>query len=262
MTTADWQACPLDMNDLDLSGDGLRQHWEALHMGCPEPFPQETAVQDAWRHYHLGQFAQAYDTGMAAGGAGVVPALFALTMQAQYVEKDEKRRAGLFKLAMKQCEEAEDNGLVSANLHYIHAVAMGRYSQSISIFEALAQGFGGRIKEQLQKCLELSPKHPEAHATFAGWHAAISDQAGAMMGRMLYGATQDGAHEHYELAVSHGPESLIARTEYARGLEVMYGDKEPDIRKHLEQSLQIKAHDATERLDQQLAREHLARLSA
>lgn len=262
MTTANWPVCPVDMSDLNLAGDGLRQHWNALHQGCPEAFPDDAAVQNAWRLYHLGQFAQAYEAGMTAGGVGVVPALFALTLQAQYVEKDEKARSLLFKQAMKLCEEAEDSGLLNANLHYIHAVAMGRYSQSISIFEALAQGFGGRIKEQLQKCLELSPKHPEAHATFAGWHAAISDQAGAMMGRMLYGATQDGAHEHYELAVSHGPDAVIARTEYARGLEVMYGDKEPDIRKHLEQALKLKAHDAVERLDLQVAREHLARLPA
>lgn len=262
MTTAEWQACPIDMSDLDLSGDGLRQHWDAMHVGFPETFPQDAAVQEAWRQYHLGQFAKAYETGMAAGGAGVVPALFAATIQAQYVEKDDKRRAALFKQAMKGCEEAEDKGLISANLHYIHAVAMGRYSQSISIIEALAQGFGGRIKEQLQKCLELDDTHAEGHATFGGWHAAISDQAGALMGRMLYGATQDGAHEHYDLAVSNAPQALIPRTEYSRGLEVMYGEKEPDIRKHLEQAMQLPAIDAMQRLDQQMARERLASLPA
>lgn len=262
MNTQEWQPCPIDMHDLDLAGEGLQQHWEALHQGCPESFPADPAVQDAWRHYHLGEFAQAYEQGLAAGGVGVVPAAFAATIYAQYIETDDKRRGALFKQVMKLCEEAEDAGLVSANLHYIHAVAMGRYGQSISIIEALAQGFGGRIKEQLQKCLALSPRHPEAHATFAGWHAAISDQAGALMGRMLYGATQDGAHEHYEQAVDYAPQALIPRTEYARGLEVMYGDKEADIRGHLEQAMQLKALDAMERLDQQAAREHLARLTA
>lgn len=262
MNTTDWQPCPVQVSDLDLSGDGLRQHWDTLHQGCPEQFPETPAVQAAWRHYHLGEFAQAYGTGLAAGRAGVVPAAFAITIQAQYVEQDEKYRASLFKQAMKLCEEAEENGLVNANLHYIHAVAMGRYSQSISIIEALAQGFGGRIKEQLQKCLDLSPKHAEAHATFAGWHAAISDQAGGLMARMLYGATQDGAHEHYEMAVGYAPEAVLPRSEYARGLEVMYGEKEAGIREHLNQALQLKAVDAMQRLDQQAAREHLARLAA
>lgn len=262
MMTADWKANPIDMTDLDLSGDGLRQHWEALHLGCPEPFPVDAAVQDAWRHYHLGRFAQAYEKGLAAGRDGAVVAAFALTIQAQYVEQDEKRRSSLFKQAMQLCEDAEEQGLVSANLHYIHAVAMGRYSQSISIIEALAQGFGGRIKEQLQKCLELEPNHAEGHATFGGWHAAISDQAGALMARMLYGATQDGAHEHYEQAISAVPQALLAHSEFARGLEVMYGEKEADIRKHLETALQLPAVDAMLRLDQQQAREHLARLTA
>ena len=262
MTTQDWQPCPIDTQDLDLSGDRLKQLWDTLHEGCPEPFPADLAVQDSWRHYHLGEFAQAFDKGMAAGRAGVVPAVFAATIYAQYIERDDKRRTALFKHAMKLCEEAEDNGLVNANLHYIHAVAMGRYSQSISIIEALAQGFGGRIKEQLQKCLDLSPKHAEAHATFAGWHAAISDQAGGLMARMLYGATQDGAHEHYEMAVGYAPEAVLPRSEYARGLEVMYGEKDAGIREHLNQALQLKALDAMQRLDQQAAREHLARLVA
>lgn len=192
----------------------------------------------------------------------MVPAAFAATIYAQYLEQDDKRRASLFKQVMKLCEEAEDAGVVSANLHYIHAVAMGRYSQSISIIEALAQGFGGRMKEQLQKCLKLAPKHPEGHATFAGWHAGISDQAGALMGRMLYGATQDEAHKHYELGVAHAPQAVVPRIEFARGLEVMYGEKEADVRVHLNHALQLTAVDAMQRLDQQAAREHLARLPA
>lgn len=260
MSTHEWQSCPIDMSDLDLSGDGLRQHWDTLHQGNLEPFPADPEVQEAWRLYHLGRFAEAFDMGMSAGGAGLVTAAFAATIQAQYLETDEKRKTQLFKQVMKLCEEAEEAGMVSANVHYIHAVAAGRYSQFISMLEALAQGFGGRIKEQVQRCLDLVPQHAEGLVTFASWHAEIADQAGALMARMLYGANQDGANEHYERAVECAPQSVIARIEYAHGLEVMYGNDEPSIRINLIKALQLPAVDAVQRLDQQAAREHLARL--
>jgi len=259
MTTSEWLPCPVDMSDLDLSGDKLREHWDRLHRGNLEPFPADEKLQDAWRQYHLGNFGRAADLGLALGGPGAVPAAFATTIYAQYIEQDDKRKIDLFKQAMAICKEAEAGGLSTPNLHYMHAVSMGRYSQFISMIEALAQGFGGRIKEQVQKCLELEPKHAEAHATFAGWHAGISDQAGALMGKMLYGATQDGAHEHYDEAVRLAPDTVVPHIEYARGLEIMYGDTErASMIEKLEKAMQLSAADAMQRMDQEAARKQLA----
>lgn len=261
--TSDWMPCPIDTSDLDLSGEKLREQWDKLHRGNKEPFPESEQVQDAWRQYHLGNFARAVEIGAEAGGQGVVPAAFATTIYAQYIERDEKRKIELFKQAMALCKDAEAGGLSTPNLHYMHAVAMGRYSQFISMIEALAQGFGGRIKEQVEKCLELVPDHAEAHATFAGWHAGISDQAGALMGRMLYGATQDGAHEHYDEAVRLAPDSVVPQIEYARGLQVMYGDSErASIVEKLEKAMLLTPVDAMQRLDQEAARKELAAIKA
>jgi hypothetical protein len=261
MVTNDWKACPVDMSDLDLSGDKLREQWAVLHLGNREPFPESEQVQDAWRKYHLGNFALAAEIGLAAGRDGVVPAAFATTIYAQYIEDNEKRKIELFKEAMAMCKGAEEAGLSTPNLHYMYAVAMGRYSQFISMIEALAQGFGGRIKEQVQKCLDLDNEHAEAHATFGGWHAGISDQAGSLMAKMLYGATQDGAHEHYDEAVRLAPDHVVPHVEYARGLDVMYGDSErASIREKLERSLQVKAWDAMQRMDQEAGRKQLAAL--
>lgn len=262
MKTQDWQACPVVMSDLDLSGERLREQWGQLHGGNREPFPDSAALQEAWREYHLGHFAKAVELGLALGGASVVPAAFAATIYAQYVEQDEKRKIVLFKQVIGLCEEAEKGGLATPNLHYIYAVAMGRYSQFISMIEALAQGFGGRIKEQVEKCLALDPQHAEAHVTYGGWHAAITDQAGGLMARMLYGATQDGAHEHYDEAVKLAPDSVVPYIEYARGLEVMYGAAEPGIIEKLGMALQLTAVDAMQRLDQAQARQQLTRATA
>lgn len=262
MNTQDWQACPLDMSDLDLAGDQLREQWDRLHSGNREPFPETAQLQEAWRQYHLGNFAQAVTVGLELGGQGLVPAAFATTIYAQYVEQNDKRKTELFKEAMAMCKQAEFSGFASANVHYMYAVAMGRYSQFISMIEALAQGFGGSIKEQLEKCLALEPNHAEAHVTYGGWHAGITDQAGGLMARMLYGATQDGAHEHYDQAVKLAPESVVPFIEYARGLQVMFGDDDPGIVEKLQHAVQLTAHDAMQRMDQEQARQQLVRLTA
>ena len=259
--TNDWAACPIDMSDLDLSGDKLHEQWGRLHRGNCEPFPADPKLQEAWRAYHLGHFGQAVELGMAAGPQGVVPAAFATIIYAQYIEQDANRKMDLFKQAIALCKEAEAGGLSTVNLHYIYAVAMGRYSQFISMIEALGQGFGGRIKDQLEKCLALEPNHAEAHSTFAGWNAAIAVQAGPMMAKLLYGATKDGAHEHYDVAVRLAPDTVVAHVEYARGLEVMYGDaKRSSIIEKLEAAIQQTAVDAMQRMDQEAARKQLAKL--
>ena len=261
--TRQWQATPVDMSDLELSGDGLKAHWAAMHAGNLEPFPADERLQQAWRLYHLGQFAAAADLGCEIGGAGLVPAAFATTIYAQYIEADAKRKAELFEEAAELCRRAADAGVDTANLHYIHAVSLGRYSQFISMIEALAKGFGGKIKEAAERCLELAPEHAEGHVTFGGWHAAITDQAGSLMGRMLYGATQDGAHEHYDAAVRLVPDSPVVHLEHARGLEVMYGDSEKaKIVTELERALACRSIDAMQRLDVAEGRRHLARLRA
>ena len=161
-----WQATPVDMSDLDLSAEGLKAHWATLHAGNLEPFPTDERLQQAWRLYHQGQFAAAADLGCEIGGAGLVPAAFATTIYAQYVEPDGKRKPELFEQAAELCAQAAAAGVDTANLHYMHAVSMGRYSQFISMIEALAKGYGGKIKEAVERCLALAPNHAEGHITF------------------------------------------------------------------------------------------------
>ncbi len=261
--TEDWTASPVDMSDLDLAGDGIRDHWDTLHAGNREPYPENEQLRDAWRRYHLGDFAGAVAAGRALGGPGIVPAAFAGTIYAQYVEQDEDRKSRLFREVMGWCEQAEADGLSTPNLHYMYAVTMGRYSQFISLIEALAQGFGGRIKEQVEKCLALDSQHAEGHVTCGGWNAEITDQAGVMMAKVLYGATREAAIEHYDIALQLAPDSPVPYIEYARGLETMYGDSRKDqVIDLLQQAMENTAADAMQRLDQARARQQLADLQA
>ncbi len=72
-------------------GAALKKHWDRLHRGDGEPFRKDTAVQDAWRHYHAGEFQRAVEAGIGAGGAGINAAIKAQAIYANYVEKADSR---------------------------------------------------------------------------------------------------------------------------------------------------------------------------
>lgn len=262
LNTSEWKTCQLDLSSLNFEGSKLRELWVDLHSGNHEPWPEDEKLQNAWRHYHYGRFAEAVDAGLALGKEGLVVACFATVMQAQYLEQDAARRTELLKQVMSWCLEIVSASNASANIHYIYAVALGRYSQLISVMEALAQGYASVIKTQIETALELDPEHAEALTTLAGWHASISEQAGELMAKMLYDASQDSAEALYEQAISAAPRSVIPHFEKAWGLETMFGDaSNAAILQCLGDGLRLPPKDAMQYLDQQRARAQQTRLS-
>src|SRR4029077_1832292 len=145
-------------------------------------------VLEAWRHFHAGDFQQAVEAGQAAGGAGVNAAVKAQAVYANYLEKSDKAKIELLEEAAALADARRREAPKDANAHYLYAFALGRYSQGISITKALAQGFGGKIKDALGTALKLEPKHADAHTAFGSYQAEIIDKVGAMIGGMTYGA--------------------------------------------------------------------------
>ena len=78
-----------------------------------------------------------------------------------------------------------------ANAHYLYAFALGRYSQGISVVKALAQGFGGKIKEALQTALKLDAKHADAHTAYGAYQAEVIDKVGGIVAGMTYGGRDE-----------------------------------------------------------------------
>ena len=145
-----------------------------------------------------------------------------------------------------------------ANAHYLYAFALGRYGQGISVAKALAQGFGGKIKEALTTALKLAPKHAEAHTAFGAYQSEVIDKVGALVAGMTYGAKKDSAVEHFEKALKIFPESPIAHIEYANGLIRLFGKARIDeATKLYEKAAARKPMDAMERLDVELAKSEL-----
>lgn len=256
--TTQWKKFNNDQHQFDFSGDALKQNWSNLHEGNLEPYPENEQLQEAWRRYHTGDFSEAVAIGTELGDQGAVVTAFATVIYAQYMEQDSDEKIRLFKQAITLCEKHIESTPSELNLHYMHAVAMGRYSQFISMVEALQQGYGKKIKDALDNCLAINSSHAEALVTCGGWNAEIVDKAGAMLGKIMYGATKEQSIENYQKALVQAPNSPVPYLEYAYGLQAMYGETKLDETiKFLEQGIAIAPADAMQALDQQAAKRQL-----
>jgi tetratricopeptide (TPR) repeat protein len=210
------------------AADALKRNWAALHRGDCEALPKDAGLANGWRSFHAGDFQAAHEAGLAAGVAGHSLANLAANIYANYVEKKDAAKVALYKDVMNRAEAHQKADPKHPNAFYLYAYAAGRYSQSISIVKALAEGYGGKIKSALETCLKLEPKHAHAHIAMGAYHAEIIDKVGAMVGGLTYGAKKDLGEKHFKEAIKLAPESPIAHMEYANGLLMLFGDKKMD----------------------------------
>ena len=240
------------------AGAALKKNWERLHCGDCEPFPPDAAVQEAWRLYHQGEFSKACEAGLAAGVDGYNAANKAAMIYATYLEDDDKRKLDLFQSIAARCEELQQAQPTNANAFYFQAYALGRYSQGISVLNALTQGLGGRIQAALNAALKLAPKHAEAHTALGAYHAEVVDKVGALIGKLTYGASKELAMQHFATALKLAPDSAIARIEYANALVMLFGQgKMTEAIALYEKAAAATPVDAMECLDVELAKSEL-----
>jgi tetratricopeptide (TPR) repeat protein len=229
--------------------------WPLLHAGDAEPLPQDPAVLEAWVLFHNGAFQQAAEAGLAAGGAGVTVANKATCIYANYLEKKEKPRLDLFLEAAERARQQAAAEPDNPNAWYWQAYALGRYSQAISVARALAQGFGSRVKEALERTIALRPHHADAHIALGAFHAEVIDKVGALIGSMTYGAKKDVGLALFQQALQLHPRSPIGLVEYANALVMLEGEpRMNEARRLYAQAAALEPLDAMQWLDVELAR--------
>ncbi|WP_300454300.1 hypothetical protein [Accumulibacter sp.] len=254
-----WIPFPYADTAYGFPGAALEQHWGRLHRGDCEPFPTDPKVQDAWRSYHAGEFGKAVESGLTCGIAGYNVANKAAAIYATYLERDDERKRSLLLEVARRCEEQQEKRPGDANAWYLHAFALGRYSQSISVVKALAQGLGGKIKHSLTQALEIEPRHADAHVALGAYHAEVIDKVGALVGGLTYGAKKSTGNELLETALKLNPDSAITRIEYANALLMMFGKaRMKDAERLYREAAAFVPMDAMERLDVEAAKEELA----
>jgi tetratricopeptide (TPR) repeat protein len=276
-----WAAFPHDAKGYAFAGDALKKAWPQLHAGDCEPYPDAarayallqsagnaaprmdveslaTALQEAWRAFHRGDFKAAFDMGDKLGPIGASVAVKAMGIHATYLVDDDAEKLKRFEHAAQLAEAAIKALPDEANSHYRHAFALGRYSQGLSIAKALKQGIAGKVRASLDTALLLAPKHAEAHTALALYHAEIIGKIGAMIGGLTYGAKASEAESHIKSALKLTPDSPIAHIEHGNLLLLLYGDKKEDAAATAyDKAAKAKPRDAMERLDVEYARSQL-----
>ena len=254
---AKWTTFPYP-GDYEFDVVSLKKSWARLHTGDCEPLPKDAAVLQAWVLFHNGEFQQALDAGIKAGGDGITVANKATSIYANYLEKKEKTKLELFMEVAGRAEAQQAVDPKNPNAWYWQAYALGRYSQGISVAKALAQGLGGKVKQSLEQTIKLCPKHADAHIALAAFHAEVIDKVGSLIGGMTYGAKKDTGLALFREALKLNPGSAIAMMEHANGMVMLEGDKKmKDATKLYEQAAACKALDAMERLDVEMAKAEL-----
>jgi len=249
---------PYDQKPYAYDGDALRKAWGRLHAGDREPFPEDAALQDAWRAFHRGDYAEAIAQGAKLGARGATVANKAAAVAATYLEEDDRRALRLLEEGTKRAETATKQAPDDANAWYMQAFVLGRYAQRISIVKALAEGIGGKVKKALDRALELEPGHADAHIALGLYHAEIIDKVGALAGRLTYGADAAKSVKHFEQAIKLNPVSAIAHMEYANGLLMLHGEDQKKKAVDLyRKAAAMKPADAMERLDIEQAKAEL-----
>lgn len=253
-----WNPFPYDSDDYRFDSKTLKRRWPELHRGDCEPLPNDARLLDAWTDFHAGDFQRAVQLADKIGIEAHAVANKATGIYANYLEDNESRQLRLFQTAIARAEKAIEAFPEDANAHYFHAFNLGRYSQSISVVEAVKKGFAGRIRASLERALELQQSHAEAHTAMGLYHAEIIDKIGKLIGSVTYGARESDAIEHLEKALSLTPDAPIAHIEYANGLYLLYGDKRLDeVTDLYVRASEMTPRDAMERLDVEFAKSEL-----
>ena len=253
-----WMAFPYPEKSYQYTAASLKKAWDRLHKGDCEPFPKDAAVVDAWIAYHAGDFAGAVAQGLAAGGAGVNAANKAACIYANYLEESDAAKLKIYEEVAARCEARQKEAPKDVNAFYLHAYALGRYAQGISIVKALKEGMGDKVKSSLATAIKLAPKHADAHIALGTYHAEIIDKVGAMIGGLTYGAKKETGLEMFGHAVMLNPDSAVAKVEMANGLIMMFGKaKVAQAEKLYEEAAAMKPVDAMERLDVEMAKAEL-----
>ncbi len=253
-----WTACPA-LGHFAYDGRAIARHWARLHTCDQEALPDNPAVLQAWTLFHNGQFEEAHHAGLRLGPAGFTVANRAACTYATLLESRQSTRLALCEKVAERCEAQIQRSPKEANAHFLLALALGQYSQGISVARALAQGLGSRIKTSLETAIALQPLHADAHFALGAFHAEIIDKVGALIANMTYGARKDISLRMFETGFALQPDSAAGLMEYAIALQILEDDAQlPQATALYAQAAALQAMDAREYLDIALAKSGLA----
>lgn len=269
-----WKRFPYGNRIYRYAGSALESNWSRLHGGDGEPYPSAARLaellaanpalafhvpnpaavppllEEAWRAYHAGDFADAVSHGLAASPLGLAVASQAAAVYASHLEEDAGRRMAILLDAVAASAALRQLAPNWAAACFAHGLALGRYSQQLSVLKALTLGLGGKTRDCLQRALELAPGHADSHVGLGIYHAEVVAKVGGAVAAFTYGARREAVVEHFEAARTLKPQSPVVLAEYARALQLAFGAGGRERSEALlSEAAACQPADALERLD-------------
>ena len=242
-----WKRFPYGDRVYRYGGTALLTNWCRLHRADREPYPTVDnllellranpalephaddpralvpMVEEAWRSFHAGDFADAVERGLLAGPVGFVVATRAATVYAAHLEEDPVRRLSILREAVESAAALLRLAPNWANAWYAHGAALVRYSQHLSVVKALSQGLGSKVRDSLHRALQLEPGHAGAHVVLGVYNAEVIDKVGGVVGALTYGVRKEAVVDHFEAARALHPQSSVVLAEHARAALMVLG---------------------------------------
>ncbi len=252
MKISNWQSTETQFIQ-SLSKSELLKQWEALH-AADVADPPTGDLLAAWLLFHNGNFADAATAAVKLKSDGVPVLIRSVVAYTDYICEDDEQSVELLEQAYLFGEQYSNDAV---NNQFTTALAMGRYSQSISITKALAKGLGGKIKSLLSAVLDSQPEHAEAHLAMAMYHAEIIDKVGATLGGLTYGAKAKTALQHIEKSLELVP-NAINLIEAGNAMLLLQGDKGiKEATALYQRAAEVKPLDALQAMDVDFAASQL-----
>lgn len=292
-----WRSLPFDTTPFSYTFAEIEQHWDTLLRGYLIPFPspeylrkrytrypqmwEELRFKDedylmhsrnaleVWLLFFRGDFQAARELGTQYGGFARVPALFAQLIYAIYLADSLKEKHALLQDAVAgityygtvfQPRPADDPQYRAdyAMIRLGYAYGIGRIAEDVSIPTALARDYIGKVTQASNDILAVYPEHPMGLGLSAGISANIIRRAGALGGKLAFGASGDDARTRFETSFALVPDVALTRYEYANAM--LYVDSATAVDesiRQLELAASLTPKHAIEALDIAYAKKRL-----
>ncbi len=217
------------------------------------------SIEAARTAYAEGRFIDAAELAASLETSeGYALAAKSLAIHSYHIAQNNEKRT-LFDRATLLAREAIRLDPVNPEAHLELAHVMGRQAQTLGVLKAVNEGYAEKVREAIEEALRLDPEMMSAHLSLATWHAEAVN-SGGFMARVLYGATEKGALEHYQKALEFAHDEKVVFVEYALGLLLLDDDgNREQARDLLMRATEIPLEDAYDCIIHQRA---VARLTA
>jgi hypothetical protein len=183
---------------------------------CASPLAQAATADDIFALYAKGQYEQAAQAGEASHSAA------GLAIAARAVLADEVLRDAPCLPCLERAEKLARAAVAAdprqAFGHVWLAVALGYQARVIGMVKARYRNYPAQSKAALDAAVTEDPKNAYAVSALGGWHIEIVRGGGAMLARLLYGATESDALNLFDRAVRIAPGNVAVR--YQVGLSL------------------------------------------